>query len=87
MVEIHREERKALPAIGTRYVPHLLHQGRLLAPTLTLDDWLMTSLKPQAAAFESLRVGACTMTVRADDLALLELRPQPLLRDAAGSLK
>ena len=87
MVEIHSKERKGLLAIGTRYVSHLLHQCRLLAPTSTLDDWWVTSLNTQAATFESLRMSACTMAIRADDFAFLELSIEPLLRNAAGSLK
>jgi len=79
MVEIHGKERKTLLAIGTRHVSHLLHQRRLLAPKSTLDDWWVPSLNTQAPTFESPRMGTCTVAVRANDFAFLELCDQPLV--------
>jgi len=86
MVEIHSKERKTLLAFGTRHVSQLLHQRRLLAPKSTLDDWWVTSLNTHAPTFESPRMGACTMAVRADHFAFLELCGQPLVRHAARPL-
>ena len=81
MVKIHRRERKALLAVGTRHVSQLLHQRRLLAPTSALDDWRVTSLNAQAPTFDRPRMGAYTMAVRADDVALFKLRNKAVVRD------
>jgi hypothetical protein len=87
MVKIHGEERKMVVAVGTRHVPQPLQQCRLIAPKSTRDDWWATSFNTQTPTFESPHMGACTMAVRADDFALFELCDQPVVRNAAGSLK